>query len=133
MPSLCAKASEVSRHGQHTDNRCQTARATFVKFVILESLSRWCSPCTFSKREGAPAMRSVDLRLLLAAGALLSMAAGATSRAPADRSGPAARLAAAEHFASATPTRVPLHLLCGLTLGSIYSEMWRSGRPRHEA
>ena len=77
-------------------------------------------------------MRSVDLRLLLAAGALLSMAAGATSRAGADWSGQATRLAAAEHFASALPTRVALPLLVGPQEVAVAKEYGRWGGPSEE-
>jgi len=53
-------------------------------------------------------MRSMDLRLLLAGGALLSISVGATTRVWADWSGQPTRLAAAEHYASVVTTRVAL-------------------------
>src|SRR3989442_15068210 len=53
-------------------------------------------------------MRSMDLRLLLAGGALLSISVGATTRVCADWSGQPTRLAAAEHYASVGTTRVAL-------------------------
>ena len=73
-------------------------------------------------------MRSMDLRLLLAGGALLSISAGATSRVWADSWGQPTRLAPAEHYASAVTTRVVLPLLVGpqdVAVAKEYGRWWR--------
>jgi len=74
----------------------------------------------------------MDLRLLLAGGALLSISAGATSRVWADWSGQPTRLAAAEHYASAVTTRVALPLLVGPQDVAVAKENGRWRGPAEE-
>jgi len=76
-------------------------------------------------------MRSMDIRLLLAGAALLSISAGLTTQVWADWSRQPTRLAA-EHYAFAATTRVALPLLVGPQDVAVAKEYGRWGGPAEE-